>query len=90
MAWCIRRTRRVVILRHMRRERRRRPLLRFASAPPGGRSGRLAADLAAAIGRTLTEGLDAHDLSPFSRVSHRAASETRWVRRDLGLPKSAD
>jgi hypothetical protein len=89
MAWCIRRTRRVVILRHMRRERRRGPLLRFASAGPGGRSGRLAADLAA-IGRTLTEGLDAHDLSPFSRVSHRAASEARWVRRDLGLPKSAD
>ena len=86
MAWCIRRTRRVVILRHMRRERRRRPLLRFASAAPGGRS----ADLAAAIGRTLTEGLDAHDLSPFSRVSHRAASDARWVRRDHGLPKSAD
>jgi hypothetical protein len=78
----------------MRRERRRGPLLRFASAPLGGRSGRLAADLAAdlaaAIGRTLTEGLDAHDLSPFSRVSHRAASEAGWVRRDLGLPKSAD
>jgi hypothetical protein len=90
MAWCIWRTRKVVTLRHMRRERRRGPLLRFASAAPGGRFGRLAADLAAAIGCTLTGGLDAPDLSPFSRVSHRAASEARWVRRDLGLPKSAD
>ena len=34
------------------------------------------------MGRTLTEGLAAHDLSLFSRVSHRAA-DARRVRRDL-------
>ena len=37
--------------------------------------------------RTLTEGLDAHDLSPFSRMSHRAAADARRVRPDPGLPK---
>jgi hypothetical protein len=44
----------------------------------------LAGDLA--MGRALTVGLDARDLSSVRRVPHRGAAGSRRIRRGLGLP----